>query len=70
MTKARMVTVLAPTRARMLPKLGIDSAMNNRITTLMLRNKHRFQLKSGIEKKKFSISFVCDRGILLKTFLR
>ena len=45
----RRVTVEAPTRSRMAPKLGTDSAMKSRPRTERLRNKHLAQLKSKLE---------------------
>ena len=44
--KVKQVTVVAPTKSRMLPKLGIVSAMNNRTRTAEERKTQRFQLKS------------------------
>ena len=40
------MTVLAPTKPKMLPKLGTDSAINNRASTESVLNKHLFQLNS------------------------
>ena len=44
--KVRRVTVEAPTRSRMAPKLGTDSAIKRRHATERERNTHLFQLKS------------------------
>ena len=44
--KVKQVTVVAPTKSRMLPKLGIVSAMNNRMRTAEERNTQRFHPKS------------------------
>ena len=45
----RRVTVDAPTRSRMAPKLGTDSAMKSRQRTVKERNAHLFQLKPDSE---------------------
>jgi hypothetical protein len=45
-TNVRHVIVLPPTRSRILPKLGTDSAMNRRMTMLADLNTQRFQLNS------------------------
>ena len=42
----RRVTVDAPTRSRIDPKLGTDSAMKSRQRTENVLKAHRFQLKS------------------------
>ena len=41
------VTVEAPTKSRIDPKLGTDSAMNSRQRTENVLKAQRFQLKSG-----------------------
>ena len=41
------VTVEAPTKSKIEPKLGTDSAMNNRQRTEKVLKAQRFQLKSG-----------------------
>ena len=42
----RRVTVEAPTKSRIEPKLGTVSAMKRRTATERERNRQRFQLKS------------------------
>ena len=42
----RRVTVDAPTKSRIDPKLGTDSAMKSRQRTENVLKAHRFQLKS------------------------
>jgi hypothetical protein len=44
--KVSKVIVLAPTRSRIDPNFGIDSATKSRITIVPVLNAHRFQLKS------------------------
>ena len=46
------VTVEAPTKSKIEPKLGTDSAMNKRQRTEKVLKAQRFQLKSG-EIKSF-----------------
>ena len=43
----RRVTVLPPTKSRMLPKLGTVSATKRRKNTLHDRKAQRFQLKAA-----------------------
>ena len=49
------VTVEAPTKSKIEPKLGTDSAMNNRQRTEKVLKAQRFQLKSG-EIKSFEMT--------------
>ena len=49
------VTVEAPTKSRIEPKLGTDSAMNKRQRTEKVLKAQRFQLKSG-EIKSFEMT--------------
>jgi len=42
----RRVTELPPTKSRMDPKFGIDSATNRRTNMVQVRNTMRFQLMS------------------------
>ena len=47
----RRVTVEAPTKSKIEPKLGTDSAMKSRQRTENVLKAHRFQLKSENIKK-------------------
>ena len=47
----RRVTVEAPTKSKIDPKLGTDSAMKSRQRTENVLKAHRFQLKSENIKK-------------------
>ena len=49
------VTVEAPTKSNIEPKLGTDSAMNKRQRTEKVLKAQRFQLKSG-EIKSFEMT--------------
>ena len=52
------MTVEAPTRSRIAPKLGTDSAMKSRLRTEKLRKAHLFQLKLGGIWRSFSKAWV------------
>ena len=46
----------APTKSRIDPKLGTDSAMKSRQRTEKVLKAHRFQLKSEDIKKKIKLA--------------
>ena len=50
------VTVLPPTRSRILPKLGTLSPIKSKMPTVRVRNAHRFQVNS--EKDFFFKNFL------------
>ena len=51
------VTVLPPTRSRILPKLGTLSPIKSKMPTVRVRNAHRFQVNSE-KKRKFFKTFL------------
>ena len=58
----RRVTVDPPTKLRIAPKFGIDSAMNNRTSTENVLKAHLFQLKSKkTEVRKAHITLSPDQ---------
>ena len=58
------VTVLPPTRSRILPKLGTLSPIKSKMPTVRVRNAHRFQVNS--EKKKIFQNFFALSALILK----
>ena len=53
----RRVTVEAPTKSKIDPKLGTDSAMKSRQRTENVLKAHRFQLKSeDIDKEVLQVA--------------
>ena len=58
------VTVLPPTRSRILPKLGTLSPIKSKMPTVRVRNAHRFQVNSEKKKKIFQNFFALSALIL------
>ena len=60
------VTVLPPTRSRILPKLGTLSPIKSKMPTVRVRNAHRFQVNSKKKKKKIFQNFFALSALILE----